>query len=82
MTVWSHVEASADEFIDADMVREVMLVFQNSKVLAVNDNELSIGIGNDVITIACFGMGFIGFPDSITINEVVEKLTDAKELKE
>ena len=82
MTVWSHVEATADEFIDADMVREVMLVFQYAKVLAVNDNELSIGIWNDVITIAGFGMGFIGFPDGITINEVVEKLTDAKELKE
>lgn len=82
MTVWSHVEATADEFIDDDMVRDVMLVFQNAKVLAVNDNELSTGIWNDVITIAGFGMGFIGFPDGITINEVVEKLTDAKELKE
>ena len=82
MTVWSHVEATADEFIDADMVREVMLVFQNAKVLAVNDNELSIGIWNDVITIDGFGMGLIGFTDGITINEVVEKLTDAQDIKE
>ena len=74
LDVGCEIEALGDGGTHGGSLADVALTLQEAEVLTINDDELAVHAGHDVVAVAVLGMGSIGYLDSLTITQVVSEI--------